>query len=281
MHLFDREIRVGEVAVCPLSRREIDRVFEEPIPMSSQVAGVPLQRYGVATVEKAAVETPFAARDKNTRFLTQRRNNMTKSRMLVVALGLAALSASTVALAQAEMSAKSQFPLAVEAVEEAGGGSVVGTVKSINSATRKVSIEFPNGKVVDTVVKPEIQNLANVNPGDKVVIEYVEVKLLAVEKVDPALKGTAASAEKFVAPESAGLPGTTYSFVLEGIGAVDSIDAAARTVTVDLGGGRSRTLTAAEGVDLSGIAVGDTVKGMYVEDISISVEGVNPMKPKM
>ena len=206
---------------------------------------------------------------------------MMKSRMLVAALGLAALSASSLALAQAEMSAKSQYPLAVEAVEEAGGGSVVATVKSINSASRKVALEFPNGKVVETVVKPEIQNLANVNPGDKVVIDYVEVLLLAVEKVDPALKGTAVSGEKFVSPESAGMPGTTYTFVLEGIGRVDSIDAAARSVTVDLGGGRSRTLTAAEGVDLSGIAVGDTIKGRYVENISIAVEGVNPMKPKM
>ena len=206
---------------------------------------------------------------------------MMKTKLLTAAVGLAALSASTVVLAQAEMSAKSQFPLAVEAVEEAGGGSVVGTVKSINSASRKVTIEFPNGKVVETVVKPEIQNLQNINPGDKVVIDYVEVLLLAVEKVDPALKGTAASGEKFVSPESAGMPGTTYTFVLEGIGRVDSIDAAARSVTVDLGGGRSRTLTAAEGVDLSGIAVGDTIKGRYVENISIAVEGVNPMKPKM
>jgi hypothetical protein len=205
---------------------------------------------------------------------------MIRTQLLMATLGLTALAASSAAMAQTEMSAKSQYPLAVEAVEEAGGESVVATVKSINSATRKVALEFPNGKVVETVVKPEIQNLANVNPGDKVVIDYVEVLLVAVEKVDPALKGTAASGEKFVAPESAGMPGTTYSFVLEGIGAVDSIDTAARSVTVDLGGGRSRTLTAAEGVDLSGIAVGDTVKGVYVENISISVEGVNPMKPK-
>jgi hypothetical protein len=218
---------------------------------------------------------------RNTSFQPARRNDMMKSKMLIAALGLATLSASTAVLAQAEMSAKSQFPLAVEAVKEAGGGGVVGTVKSINSATRKVSIEFPNGKVVDTVVKREIQNLENVNPGDKVVIDFVEMKLLALEKVDPALKGTAASAEKFVAPDSAELPGTTYSFVLEGIGAVDSVDTAARTVTVDLGGGRSRTLTAGEGVDLSKIAVGDTIKGLYVEELSISVEGVNPMKPKM
>lgn len=204
-----------------------------------------------------------------------------KSRILIAALSLAALSASTAVLAQAEMSAKSQFPLAVEAVAEAGGGSVVGTVKSINSASRKVSIEFPNGKVVETVVKPEIQNLENVNPGDKVVIDYVEVLLVAVEKVDPALKGTAVSGEKFVAPESAGMPGTTYTFVLEGIGEVQSIDAGAGSVTVDLGGGRTRTLTAAEGIDLSEIAVGDTIKGRYVENISISVESENPMKPKM
>ena len=203
------------------------------------------------------------------------------SKTFVTGLGLAALLASTAVLAQAEMTAKSQFPLAVEAVEEAGGGSVVGTVKSINSASRKVSIEFPNGKVVETVVKPEIQNLQNINPGDKVVIDYVEVLLLAVEKVDPALKGTAASGEKFVSPESAGMPGTTYTFVLEGIGRVDSIDAAARSVTVDLGGGRTRTLTAGEAIDLSAIAVGDTIKGRYVENISISVEGANPMKPKM
>ena len=206
---------------------------------------------------------------------------MMKSKLMMAALGLAALSASTAVLAQAEMSAKSQYPLAVEAIEAAGGESVVATVKSINSATRKVALELPDGKVIETVIKPEIKNLANVNPGDKVRIDYVEVLLVAVEKVDTALKGTAASGEKFVEPASAGMPGTSYSFVLEGIGAVDSIDMAARTVTVDLGGGRSRTLTADEGVDLSGISVGDTVKGVYVENISISVEGVNPMKPKM
>ena len=39
--------------------------------------------------------------------------------------------------------------------------------------------------------------------------------------------------------------------------------------------------SAAESVDLSGIAVGDTVKGACVKNVAISVEGVNPMNPKM
>lgn len=204
---------------------------------------------------------------------------MKKTGILIagLTLTLAALSSITVTPVQAE----EEHPLAIEAYAAAGGGRVVGTVKTINSASRKVTIEFPNGKVVETVVKPDINNLQNVNPGDKVNIDAVELMLVAVEEVDTALKGTALSGEKFVTPKSAGLPGATYRFVLEGIGVVQSIDATKHTMTVDLGGGRSRTLTMTEGLQLSGIAVGDTVKGAYVENIVISVEGVNPMKPKM
>jgi len=191
-----------------------------------------------------------------------------KSKFLITALSIAALSASSLAMAE---SAKSEYPALVEAVVAAGGEQVVLTVKSINSLNRKIALEMPDGKVIETVVKPDMQNIQNVNPGDKVVIDYVELQAVAVEKVSTSLMGTLKTGEKTVAPETAGLPGETYDVARESIGSVQKVDTGARTVTVDVGEGRMRTVKVGDAVDLSDIKAGDTVKAIFVEHLSISV----------
>ena len=203
-----------------------------------------------------------------------------KKNHLAIVLGLATLSASALALAQPEMSAKSQYPLAVEIVEEAGGGPVEATVKQINSATRHIGLELPNGKMVETTFSREVENLHNFNPGDKVIIDYVNQLLLYFERVEPGMKGVAQGAVKRRSPEEVGMPGGSYTYVLEAIGVVDKVDAAAGQLTLDLGGGRSHTYQAAEGVDVSPLKTGDTVKGVYAEQLSIKALSKNPLKPK-
>jgi hypothetical protein len=177
-------------------------------------------------------------------------------------------------------SSETEYPALVDAVIAAGAEQVVATVKSINSFTRKVVLEMPDGEAVETVVKPDMKNLENVNPGDKVVIDHVELLVVAVENIGTAMKGTDVIGEKTVAPESAGLPGKTYTVVREAIGMVDKVDAVAKTVTIDIGAGRMRTVQAGEAIDISNINSGDTVKAQYVEQLSISVISENTMKPK-
>ena len=203
-----------------------------------------------------------------------------KIRHLAIAFGIAALSTSSMAPAQSEMSAKSQYPLAFEIIQEAGGGPVEATVKQINSATRHIGLELPDGKMVETTVRPGVENLQNINPGDKVRIDYADMLLLAFERVDTAMKGTAEAAATRRSPEEVGMPGGSYTYVLEGIGVVDSVDASAGTVTLDMGAGRMRTFQAAEGVDISPLKAGDTVKGIYIERLEIAVISKNPLKPK-
>jgi hypothetical protein len=154
-------------------------------------------------------------------------------------------------------------------------------VKQINSASRHIGLELPNGKMVETTVSPDVDNLQNINPGDKVVIDHVKQLLLAFERVEPAMKGTAEGATKRRSPEEVGMPGGTYTYILEAIGVVDKVDAATGQLTLDLGAGRSHTYQAAEGVDVSPLKVGDTVKGLYAEQLAIEVLSKNPLKPKL
>lgn len=199
-----------------------------------------------------------------------RRTNMLKSMFLITALGIAALSASSLALAK---SAKIEHPALVEAVVAAGAEQLVMTVKSINSASRTIVLETPDGKLIETLIKPDISNIQNVNPGDKIVVDYVALMAVKVEKVSPSLMGTLKTGEKTVNAETAGLPGETYDSVIEAIGRVQKVDTHARSVTVDVGGGgRMRTVKAGKEVDLSTIKVGDTVKAILVEHFSISVD---------
>lgn len=195
---------------------------------------------------------------------------MLKSKFLITALSIATLSASSLAVAA---SAKSEHPALVEAVVAAGGEQLVMTVKSIDSASRKIALETPDGKLIETVVKADMSDLQNVNPGDKVVVDYVALMAARVEKVSPSLMGTLKTGEKTVNAETAGLPGETYDSVVEAIGRVAKVDTGARTVTVDVGGGgRMRTVKVGDAVDLSNITVGDTVKAVLVEHFSISVD---------
>ena len=78
---------------------------------------------------------------------------MLKSMFLITALGIAALSASSLAFAK---SAKIEHPALVEAIVAAGAEQLVMTVKSIDSASRTIVLETPDGKLIETVIKPDI-----------------------------------------------------------------------------------------------------------------------------
>lgn len=204
---------------------------------------------------------------------------MSKSKILVVALSIVALSASSLAMAATE-NPNTSAPALVDAVTAAGAEQIVATVKSINSLSRKLVLEMPDGVEVETTVKRDMKNLKNVNPGDKVVLDKVEFLGVAVENVGTELKGTAEMGEKTVAPETAGLPGETFALARDAIGTVQKIDADTRTLTIDIGAGRMRTVPVSDDVDLSDIKAGDTVKARYVEETTISLVSENPMKPR-
>jgi len=208
----------------------------------------------------------------------QWRTEMSKSKLLVVALSIVALSASSLAMAATE-NPNTSAPALVDAVTAAGAEQIVATVKSINSLSRKLVLEMPDGVEVETTVKRDMKNLKNVNPGDKVVLDKVEFLGVAVENVGTELKGTAEMGEKTVAPETAGLPGETFALARDAIGTVQKIDADTRTLTIDIGAGRMRTVPVSDDVDLSDIKAGDTVKARYVEETTISLVSENPMKP--
>lgn len=202
----------------------------------------------------------------------------------VLALNLAVLAFAPAAFAQSELSVKEKYPLAMEVIEEAGGAPVEGKVTSINSASRRIAIEFENGKKIETVVKPEVENLQNIDPGDVIRIDYVEALAVRLEKVTPEAVGTAAAGETVQGVGGAsdvGLPAESYTHMILAVGEVTQIDPATRKVTINLGADRLRVVHAADAVDLSNVAVGDTVKALYVENIAMSLVNKNPLKPQI
>ena len=204
------------------------------------------------------------------------------SRVLV--LNLAVLAFAPVAVAQSELSVAEKYPLAMEVIKEAGGTPIEGKVTSINSASRRIEIKFENGKKIETVVKPDVANLQNIDPGDVIKIDYVEATVVKLEKVPPEAVGTAAGGETVQTVGGAsdlGLPAESYTHVILAVGKVTQIDAETRNVTIDLGADRLRVVHASDAINLSNVAVDDTVKAMYVENISMSLINKNPSKPQV
>ena len=132
-----------------------------------------------------------------------------------------------------------------------GAAATISTVQEIDQETRKVTLRDPEGNLTTFTAGPEVRNLAQVNKGDIVLMEYFEGFAYVVE---PATSSVRARIDTTgVARADLGeKPGATRVVTLKG---------AQRTVT----------LKAADDVDLSAVKAGDEVHARFVESFAVSV----------
>ncbi|WP_455200289.1 hypothetical protein [Kaarinaea lacus] len=143
------------------------------------------------------------------------------------------------------------------------------TVTAINQETREVTLKNAEGEEVTIVADEEVRNLAQVEVGDVLTIEYLEGVM--IEVVDPATElgamesGAAARAEPGEKP--AGAMVTETSIVVEIVG----IDLEAETATLKNAEGETKTVVARNPDNLKKVKVGDRVMITYTEAVAMTV----------
>jgi hypothetical protein len=153
--------------------------------------------------------------------------------------------------------------------------SIRATVKAVNQKSRTVTLVGPQGNSLTLKVGDEVRNLAQVKPGNKVIVKYhasVAYVLAPNGTKLPDDSMTLAAARATPGQMPAGAAGTRVVLTARVVG----VDPVAHTLQlINPSGGLIRTVDVVtpEGQrNMQMINVGDTITAVITEAIAISVE---------
>ncbi len=147
---------------------------------------------------------------------------------------------------------------------------VVSTVESIDQATRVVTLKGQDGKLVTFVAGPEVKNLAQVQKGDVVTMDFIEAAAISLKKTDSKVRERVETEFKQgAAPgqKPAGIMGKDVRVVAS----VEAVDHKSGKVTLR-GPERTLTLKVKDKAILKNVKAGDMVEAEFVEALAIKVE---------
>ena len=147
------------------------------------------------------------------------------------------------------------------------------TVVSVDYGARIVTVRGPKGKVVELKVGDQVQNLAQVKPGDQVVAKYYESVAIEVKKPGAVQPGaTEASGIKRAAPgeKPSGMAARTQTVVAT----ILHIDRATQMVKLKGPSGKVVEVHVKDPERLERVKKGDRVEITYTEALMISVDAV-------
>ncbi len=155
----------------------------------------------------------------------------------------------------------------------AGAGdvtSLTGKVAVVNTETRMMTLETPEGKFEVLNVPPEVKRIDQIKIGDTVTISETQAVLVDIDKGRSA--GSMGSvADQDVQRESGSKPAGTITDTLKLYGKVEAVDKANSTVTVR-GPQNVVTLNVKDPAILDDLAPGDGVVATYIRVITGVVE---------
>ncbi|MGC3998223.1 MAG: hypothetical protein QM767_12375 [Anaeromyxobacter sp.] len=148
-------------------------------------------------------------------------------------------------------------------------------VKSIDKATRHMTVEGEGGATESFAVPPEVKRFDEIAVGDTIVVEAEQGLLLEYQPpgsatVEPTAVAAGAKAGA-TAPPAGAVVGGVQSTVT-----VTAIDTQKRLVTFQGPAGNSYQVAAGPKVQLDKLKVGDKLLATYVESLAIGIE-----KPKL
>jgi hypothetical protein len=126
-------------------------------------------------------------------------------------------------------------PTVVSTAQEA-----VGVVRSVNTRTRQVAIRTPSNETVTVIAGPEVQNLAQIRPGNRVRLRFEEAVAVQI-----APRGTTLPAEIDVGAARAapgGLPAGAVVATVRDTVTVNAVDTTTNRVTFTSSRGVRRTV---------------------------------------
>ena len=147
---------------------------------------------------------------------------------------------------------------------------MVSTVDAVDQATRVVTLKDKKGNTFTFVAGPEVKNLAQVQVGDVVTMEYLEAAAISLHKTDSKVRGRTETEIKQGAPlgqKPAGIVGTEVTIVAS----VEAVDMKASKVTLR-GPQRTVVLKVKDPAMLKNVKVGDMVEGTFIEALAVKVE---------
>lgn len=177
--------------------------------------------------------------------------------------------ACLVLLAAVGGSVHAEEAVVTEAEALAAGGSTVMTVTHIDQDTRTVTLRTEDGEDIVFIAGPEVRNLAQVEDGDQLTINYAET--LAVDLYPVGGKKMRVESTEIASAPIGAKPQASISREVEITARVVALDRDARIVTLR-GTQDTFTLLVADNVDLSAIEVESMVNAVYLEQIEIEVE---------
>jgi|MudIll2142460700_1097286.scaffolds.fasta_scaffold388234_1 Cu/Ag efflux protein CusF len=148
---------------------------------------------------------------------------------------------------------------------------VTATVKAVDVANRTITLQGPKGKEQTFRVGPQVQRLAEIAPGDKIVVEYEQGLMLEMQPpgskpVQPEAAVVAGRGDASKAP-AGGAMATVQATVT-----VSAIDMKNRIVVFQGPGGNLYQVKAGPKIKLEKLKVGDQLLATYVEAVAIAVE---------
>lgn len=147
---------------------------------------------------------------------------------------------------------------------------ITATVEAIDQKTREVTLKGPKGNKVSFVAGPEVKNLAQVNKGDEVVIEYAHALAVDLKKsAKTAASRTIKEGKKTAAPGEK--PGMVAAREVAFVAKVDAIDTKTNVVTLS-GVEHTVDVKVKDPAVLKNFKAGDFVEGVYVEAMAVNVQ---------
>jgi hypothetical protein len=147
--------------------------------------------------------------------------------------------------------------------------TVTAVVDKIDLEKRKVTLTLDNGKTRTYKVDKAALNLDQVQVGDHVKMSYTEELIVTVNKSGETPSAASVGAVN-LAPKGS-KPGGVMVDTTAISGKILAIDAEKRKVTYEDAEGKNRTVKVRKGVDISGLAVGESVDAVMTESVVIAV----------
>ena len=144
------------------------------------------------------------------------------------------------------------------------------TVAAVDQKTREVTLEDADGETVTITAGDEVKNLAQVEVGDRVEVEYLEMVAMEVMPPGDVEMGAMTTAAKKTAPLGEKPAGTMVQETTV-MTVIDAIDKENELVTLKGPEGETKTVKARNPANLEKIAVGDKVRVTYTTALAITV----------
>lgn len=157
-------------------------------------------------------------------------------------------------------------PGVIEAVEM----TLEAVVEAVNHETREVTLRGPEGNTITIEADERVKNLAQVEVGDKVTVDYFEAVTIQVFGKDEVEAGAAAMAVSGSA-EAGQKPAGVAAEEITVVATISAIDKEQQLVTLEGEGGEVKTVKARNPENLEKVRVGDKVMISYTTALGISV----------